>query len=132
MTITRHTMTIDNTTATTESSGSCNDRFTGTIYAIRSVYVDTMPTTNTVTLYCGSTERVIMSGITLSTNTWMYYPRVATVDSTGASTSWNTSTDMHKVPTMHCISTTEKITGIFVGSATCHATRDVEIFVEGN
>ena len=131
MHISRHTITVTNTTATTESSGDNWDGANGGIYAIRSVYVDTMPTTNALALYAGSTERVVVSGMTFSAGTVMYYPRVAAVNSTLASTGWGTSTDVNAIACMHIITSTEKLSAISVGSATCHATRDVEIFIEG-
>ena len=131
MHISRHVITVTNTTATTESTGTSWVGANGTIYAVRSPYVDTMPTTNTLTVYAGSTDRVVLSGVTFSNDTIMYYPRVAVVNSTIASTSWGTSTDMDMIACAHCITSTEKLSAISVGTASSNATRDVEIFMEG-
>jgi len=132
MSFSRHTITFANVGATTETSGINSDGVNGEIYSVRYPYVATIPNTDQVTLYAGTTDKVICSLVALTTNPWTIYPRIAAVNSTNSSTSWGTSTQMDKHPVPHVVTTTEPIYGIIVGTAGAGTAATIEVTVRGH
>jgi len=132
MSFSKHTITFTNTSATTESSGINSEGFDGEIYAVKYPYIATIESTNTLSLFAGGTDRVILSGIALSTNPWTLYPRAGAANSTGATTSWGTSTDTVQEPVAHVKMSTEYITGILVGDSAAATVASVELLVRGH
>ena len=130
MSIQRFALAITNSSATTESSGSQTDAWNGRVYGIR-IIPGTIPSTNTLSVFAGTTDKVVLSARTLTTDPATVYPRDRVIDSTNATTGFAGSTQARTIPVMHAVSTTEALQAVIAGTATSESTLNLEFFIQG-
>lgn len=118
------------TTGSTDTTGYSSGVANGTIYSIQHVPGD-LNSTGIVSVYPeNSTEVAILSGVSLTTDNWTYYPRVAIHDSTVATTSWENDTGARKQTAGYALSN-ERVKLITEDSSTSIETGTFNILVEG-
>ncbi len=130
MHITRHSITLDTTSSNSSTGGYFYSTLApnGLVYAVEYVRgTNAFPSTGVINLYAGSTVREIIEK-TISTDSWIVYPRKSLVDTTAAAIGATTDYPVACIP----LGGVDRLVAGITGGTSASQDGDLYVYVEGN